>query len=157
MPEEWKSRQIIIFWWVDAQEIPGGKPEVWLALPSELCLMTLSRVEFLMLAPCNGGKIKLGLENSNIMLPFLKISKSQSSRAKAKALGMCLPNLDRQGQSQMCLEGPGWSLEWPVIGRRPWGVCVKRLDSRLTKGSTVPLLSVFPGTAWAGESIWGKK
>ena len=24
------------FWGVDAQEIPGGKPEVWLALPSEL-------------------------------------------------------------------------------------------------------------------------
>ena len=39
------------FWGVDAQEIPGGKPEVWLALPSELCRMTLSRVEFLMLAP----------------------------------------------------------------------------------------------------------
>ena len=36
---------------VDAQEIPGGKPEVWLALPSELCCMTLSRVEFLTLAP----------------------------------------------------------------------------------------------------------
>ena len=36
---------------VDAQEIPGGKPEVWLALPSELCRMTLSRVEFLTLAP----------------------------------------------------------------------------------------------------------
>ena len=35
------------FWGVDAQEIPGGKPEVWLALPSELCRMTLSRVEFL--------------------------------------------------------------------------------------------------------------
>ena len=34
--EEWKSRQILIFWGVDAQEIPGGKPEVWLALPSEL-------------------------------------------------------------------------------------------------------------------------
>ena len=39
------------FWGVDAQEIPGGKPEVWLALPSELCGMTLSRVEFLRLAP----------------------------------------------------------------------------------------------------------
>ena len=36
---------------VDAQEIPGGKPEVWLALPSELCHMTLSWVEFPMLAP----------------------------------------------------------------------------------------------------------
>ena len=38
------------FWGVDAQEIPGGKPEVWLALSSELCHMTLSRVEFLTLA-----------------------------------------------------------------------------------------------------------
>ena len=38
---------------VDAQEIPGGKPEVSLALPSELCRMTLSRVEFLTLAPSN--------------------------------------------------------------------------------------------------------
>ena len=36
---------------VDAQEIPGEKPEVWLAFPSELCHMTLSQVEFLMLAP----------------------------------------------------------------------------------------------------------
>ena len=51
MSEEWKSRQILIFGGVDAQEIPGGKPEVWLALPSELCRMTLSRVEFLTLAP----------------------------------------------------------------------------------------------------------
>ena len=51
MSEEWKSRQILSFWGVDAQEIPGGKPEVWLALPSELCRMTLSRVEFLTLAP----------------------------------------------------------------------------------------------------------
>ena len=31
-----KGRQILIFGGVDAQEIPGGKPEVWLALPSEL-------------------------------------------------------------------------------------------------------------------------
>ena len=43
------------FWGVDAQEIPGGKPEVWLALPSELCRMTLSRVEFLTLAPGTGA------------------------------------------------------------------------------------------------------
>ena len=27
--EEWKSRQILIFWGVDAQEIPGGTPEAW--------------------------------------------------------------------------------------------------------------------------------
>ena len=41
---------------VDAQEIPGGKPEVWLALPSELCPMTLSQVEFLTLAPGPCGR-----------------------------------------------------------------------------------------------------
>ena len=31
-----KAEQILIFGGLDAQEIPGGKPEVWLALPSEL-------------------------------------------------------------------------------------------------------------------------
>ena len=46
-----KQADSYFFGGVDAQEIPGGKPEVWLALPSELCHMTLSRVEFLMLAP----------------------------------------------------------------------------------------------------------
>ena len=47
------EKQADSYFWVgvDAQEIPGGKPEVWLALPSELCHMTLSRVEFLTLAP----------------------------------------------------------------------------------------------------------
>ena len=38
-----------------SQKIPGGKPEVWLALPSERCRMTLSRVEFLTLAPGRVG------------------------------------------------------------------------------------------------------
>ena len=33
---EYKGRQILILGGVDAQEIPGGKPEVWLTLSSEL-------------------------------------------------------------------------------------------------------------------------
>ena len=31
-----KAGRFLFFGGVDAQEIPGGKPEVWLALPSEL-------------------------------------------------------------------------------------------------------------------------
>ena len=55
---------------VDAQEIPGGKPEVWLALPSELCRMTLSRVEFLTLAPDRGAwwAAVLGVVRSRTLL-----------------------------------------------------------------------------------------
>ena len=33
---EYKGQQILILGGVDAQEIPGGKPEVWLTLSSEL-------------------------------------------------------------------------------------------------------------------------
>ena len=62
----------------------------------------------------------MGQENSpNIMLLFLKINKSQSPTAKAKAICTYLSNLDLLGQRPTCLEGPGWPLEWSLISRRP--------------------------------------
>ena len=69
---------------VDAQEIPGVKPEVWLALPSELCRMTLSLVEFLTLAP---GKAAL----SAVPRPLPGFSSVQFSSISQSCPTLCDP------------------------------------------------------------------